>query len=61
MQLPDNFRRTNKQNDTASIILNFTDNYAYDDGTPEFGFGIPAPSTEGALLPFASGFINRIP
>lgn len=40
----------NKQNDTASIILNFTDNYAYDDGTPEFGFGIPAPSTEGALL-----------
>jgi hypothetical protein len=39
-----------KQNDTAKIMLNFKDSYAYDDGTPEYGFGIAGPSMAGALL-----------
>lgn len=39
-----------KPNDTAKIILRFKDYYAYDDGTPEYGFGISGPSTAGALL-----------
>jgi len=39
-----------KQNDTSKIILNFRDYYAYDDGTPEYGFGISGPSMAGALL-----------
>jgi hypothetical protein len=41
-----------KQNDTAKTILNFRDYYAYDDGTPEYGFGISGESTEGALLAY---------
>jgi len=39
-----------KPNDTAKIVLCFKDYYAYDDGTPEYGFGISGPSTAGALL-----------
>jgi hypothetical protein len=39
-----------KQNDTSKIVLNFKDAYAYDDGTPEYGFGISGPSMTGALL-----------
>jgi hypothetical protein len=41
-----------KENDTAKIILHFKDYYAYDDGTPEYGFGISGPSMEGALLAY---------
>jgi|WetSurSiteA1Bulk_404760.scaffolds.fasta_scaffold00196_2 hypothetical protein len=41
-----------KQNDTAKVILHFKDYYAYDDGTPERGFGISGPSTSGALLAY---------
>jgi hypothetical protein len=41
-----------KENDTAKIILNFRDYYAYDDGTPEYGFGISGPSMAGALLAY---------
>lgn len=43
-----------KTNDTARVMLHFGDYYAYDDGTPEFGFGISGESTAGAL--FASRF-----
>lgn len=39
-----------KQNDTARTLLHFKDYYAYDDGTPEYGFGISGPSMAGALL-----------
>jgi hypothetical protein len=39
-----------KLNDTAKILIQFKDYYAFDDGTPEYGFGIPGPSTMGALL-----------
>jgi hypothetical protein len=39
-----------KPNDSARIILDFKDFYAYDDGTPEYGFGISGPSMAGALL-----------
>jgi hypothetical protein len=41
-----------KQNDTTKTILNFKDYYAYDDGTPEYGFGISGESTAGALLAY---------
>jgi hypothetical protein len=41
-----------KQNDTAKITLHFGDYYAYDDGVPEFGFGISGPSMAGALLAY---------
>ncbi len=41
-----------KENDTAKIILQFRDYYAYDDGTPEYGFGISGPSMAGALLAY---------
>jgi hypothetical protein len=43
-----------KSNDTARVVLHFADYYAYDDGTPEFGFGISGESTAGAL--FATRF-----
>ena len=39
-----------KSNDTSRIVLNFRNYYAYDDGTPEYGFGISGESTAGALL-----------
>jgi len=39
-----------KQNDTARTLLHFRQSYAYDDGTPEYGFGISGESTAGALL-----------
>lgn len=39
-----------KQNDTARLVLNFKNYYAYDDGSPEYGFGISGESTTGALL-----------
>ncbi|RPJ64407.1 MAG: T9SS C-terminal target domain-containing protein [Acidobacteria bacterium] len=39
-----------KPNDTTRTILNFRDYYAYDDGTPEYGFGISGESAAGALL-----------
>jgi hypothetical protein len=39
-----------KQNDTSKILLKFANDYAYDDGTPEYGFGIEGPSMTGALL-----------
>jgi hypothetical protein len=39
-----------KENDTSRIVLNFRNYYAYDDGSPEFGFGISGESTAGALL-----------
>jgi hypothetical protein len=39
-----------KANDTCRTLLNFKDYYAYDDGTPEYGFGISGESTTGALL-----------
>jgi hypothetical protein len=39
-----------KQNDTATTIVHFKDYYAYDDGSPEYGFGISGPSMAGALL-----------
>jgi hypothetical protein len=38
------------ENDTSRSVLNFKNSYAYDDGTPEYGFGIEGPSTNGALL-----------
>jgi hypothetical protein len=41
-----------KQNDTSKIILDFKDSYAYDDGSPEYGFGISGPSTSGAMLAY---------
>jgi hypothetical protein len=41
-----------KSNDTAKTILFFKDYYAYDDGTPEYGFGISGESTMGALLAY---------
>lgn len=41
-----------KQNDSAATILHFKDYYAYDDGTPEYGFGIAGPSMAGALLAY---------
>ena len=37
-------------NDSSRIILHFRDAYAFDDGTPEYGFGIEGPSMNGALL-----------
>ncbi len=39
-----------KPNDTSRIVLDFKDSYVYDDGTPEYGFGIEGPSMTGALL-----------
>jgi hypothetical protein len=39
-----------KGNDTSRIVLNFRNYYAYDDGSPEYGFGISGESTAGALL-----------
>jgi hypothetical protein len=39
-----------QQNDTARTELHFRDYYAYDDGSPEYGFGISGESTAGALL-----------
>ncbi len=41
-----------KQNDTATTTLHFKDYYAYDDGSPEYGFGISGPSMAGALLAY---------
>ena len=41
-----------KQNDTARTILHFRDYYAYDDGIPEYGFGISGPSMAGAMLAY---------
>jgi hypothetical protein len=41
-----------KQNDTCSTVLHFRDYYAYDDGSPEYGFGISGESTAGALLAY---------
>jgi hypothetical protein len=41
-----------KGNDTAVTMLHFKDYYAYDDGIPEYGFGIPGESTYGALLAY---------
>jgi len=34
-----------KGNDTSVTVLNFRDYYAYDDGIPEYGFGISGEST----------------
>lgn len=39
-----------KDNDTSRVILHFKDSYVYDDGTPEYGFGISGNSTAGALV-----------
>ena len=39
-----------QQNDTTRTELHFRDYYAYDDGSPEYGFGISGESTAGALL-----------
>jgi hypothetical protein len=39
-----------KPNDSSRVFLHFRNQYAYDDGTPEYGFGIEGPSTNGALL-----------
>jgi len=39
-----------RENDTSRVILHFTDSYVYDDGSPEYGFGIEGPSMTGALL-----------
>jgi hypothetical protein len=39
-----------KGNDTTRVVLNFKDAYVYDDGTPEYGFGIEGPSMTGALM-----------
>jgi hypothetical protein len=39
-----------KENDTSKVLLHFTDTYVYDDGSPEYGFGIEGPSMTGALL-----------
>ncbi|MBN1158359.1 MAG: T9SS type A sorting domain-containing protein [Bacteroidales bacterium] len=41
-----------KANDTARTYLNFKDYYAYDDGIPEYGFGISGESTYGAMLAY---------
>ncbi|MBN2480511.1 MAG: T9SS type A sorting domain-containing protein [Bacteroidales bacterium] len=41
-----------KANDTARTYLNFKDYYAYDDGIPEYGFGISGESTNGAMLAY---------
>lgn len=38
------------QNDTSRSFIHFRDYYAFDDGSPEFGFGIAGPSMPGALL-----------
>ncbi len=32
------------------MVMNFRNYYAYDDGTPEYGFGISGESTAGAVL-----------
>ncbi len=40
------------QNDTSRSLIHFSDYYAYDDGSPEFGFGIAGPSMSGALLAY---------
>lgn len=40
------------QNDTSRAFIHFRDYYAYDDGSPEFGFGIAGPSMSGALLAY---------
>ncbi|MFO7370674.1 MAG: T9SS type A sorting domain-containing protein [Bacteroidales bacterium] len=40
------------QNDTSRSFIHFRDYYAYDDGSPEFGFGIAGPSMPGALLAY---------
>lgn len=37
------------QNDTSRSLIHFSDYYAYDDGSPELGFGI---NTEGAFLAY---------
>jgi hypothetical protein len=39
-----------KENDTSRMVMNFRNYYAYDDGTPEYGFGISGESTSGAVL-----------
>ncbi len=39
-----------RENDTSRIVMNFRNYYAYDDGSPEYGFGISGESTSGALL-----------
>jgi hypothetical protein len=39
-----------KENDTSRVVLHFRNNYVYDDGSPEYGFGIEGPSMTGALL-----------
>jgi hypothetical protein len=39
-----------KGNDTSRIVMNFKNYYAYDDGNPEYGFGISGESTAGSLL-----------
>ncbi len=39
-----------KENDTSRVILHFGNSYVYDDGSPEFGFGIEGQSMYGALL-----------
>jgi hypothetical protein len=39
-----------KSNDTSRITIEFKDAYVYDDGSPEYGFGIEGPSMNGALL-----------
>lgn len=41
-----------KQNDTSRTTLYYKDYYAYDDGSPEYGFGISGPSMAGALLAY---------
>ncbi len=41
-----------KQNDTITRIERYEDYYAYDDGTPEFGFGITGESSAGAKLAY---------
>ncbi len=40
----------NKENDTSKTVIRFRDTYAYDDGIPEYGFGIPGESAYGASL-----------
>jgi hypothetical protein len=39
-----------RENDTSRIVMNFRNYYAYDDGSPEYGFGISGESTSGAVL-----------
>ncbi len=39
-----------KENDTSRIVMKFKNYYAYDDGSPEYGFGISGESTTGALM-----------